>query len=374
MHHWIWKNKEWPDFTWSAADIAEHITAARLAQAELMGMIRTLAPATTDELNSITLAEQAINTSAIEGETLNRDSVRSSIAHRLGLEHAGINPPVDRYIEGLLDMLTDATVNYKSELTATKLYSWHAALFPTGYSGITKIQVGSYRAAGPMQIISGRTGKETIHYEAPPSETVAENMQKFLHWFNANADIDGLVRAAIAHLWFELIHPFDDGNGRVGRAIADLALAQDENLATRYYSLSSAIMRNRKAYYAQLETCCRDGLDISDWIIWFLQILQKAIKNAIILIDDISLKSRFWQQHSNTTFNKRQIKVLNRLLDAGKDGFQGNMTTKKYVALTKASRATAYRELNDLVNKGCLKTTDSKGRSSGYVVLWPTKN
>jgi Fic family protein len=371
MHHWVWKNKEWPNFTWNDGEISKHITAARVAQAELMGMVRTLDPSTVNELNSITLAEQAINTSAIEGETLNRDSVRSSIAHRLGLDHAGINPPVDRYIEGLLDMLTDATENYKTDLSEEKLYAWHAALFPTGYSGISKIEVGSFRADGPMRIISGRPGKEVVHYQAPDSKTVPKNMQQFLAWFNKDQAIDGFVRAGVAHLWFELIHPFDDGNGRVGRAIADLALAQDERLATRYYSLSSAIMHNRKAYYAELERCCSAGLDITAWLIWFINILRSSILNAIKLIDDISLKCRFWQQHATTVLNDRQIKVLNKLLDAGKNGFVGDMTTKKYIGLTKVSRATAYRELNDLVQKRCLQTTAEKGRSAAYQVLWP---
>ena len=374
MHHWVWGKREWPNFTWNQAEIASYVAQARLTQGKLLGMVKAVDRSTTSELNSLTLAEQAINTSAIEGESLNRDSVRSSIAHRLGLDSAGINPPMDRYIEGLLDMLTDATTNYKTPLSVERLFGWHAALFPTGYSGISKIVVGSFRDSGPMRIISGLPGKEKIHYQAPAAETVATNMQEFLQWFNNPPHIDGLVRAGVAHLWFELIHPFDDGNGRVGRAIIDLALAQDENLATRYYSLSSAIMQDRKTYYKQLEACCTGNLNITEWLIWFISSLKAALLNAIKIIEDITLKSRFWQKHTTTVLNDRQIKVLNRLLDAGKKGFTGSMTTRKYVALTKASRATAYRELNDLVQKGCLQSTAEKGRSAAYIILWPDKS
>jgi len=318
----------------------------------------------------ITLTEQALDTSAIEGEHLNRDSVRSSIANRLGLKQAGISKPPDRYIEGLLDMLLDATENYDKALTLERLYGWHAALFPTGYSGIRKITVASLRQAGPMQIVSGRPGKTKVHYEAPPSEIVNHEMKLFLQWFNTENNMDGLVRAGMAHLWFELLHPFEDGSGRLGRAIIDLVLARDERQSSRYYSLSSAIMQDRKNYYFSLEKSCRGDLDITAWLIWFLNCFKNAIEHAISVINDISFKSRFWEQHATTELNTRQIKVLNRLLDAGKNGFIGGMTTRKYMQLTKTSRATAYRELSNLVCKKCLKPIVKKGRSAAYEIRW----
>ena len=221
-----------------------------------------------------------------------------------------------------------------------------------------------------MKIISGRPGKETLHYEGPPADILKENINLFLNWFNQKTDMDGLLRAGLAHLWFELIHPFDDGNGRIGRAITDLALSQDEQLPTRYYSLSTAIIQARKHYYVELETSCHGNMDITAWFIWFLQCFSNAVSHSLDIIADINAKNKFWQTHAKTVLNERQIKVLNRLLDAGKKGFEGGMTTKKYVALTKVSRATAYRELNDLVIKQCLYAVKVKGRSAAYQIKW----
>src|SRR3990167_10782992 len=370
MTHWIWSNKDWPNFSWDAEKLSLHLSSARLAQGKLLGIIQTINDEVSDEMDAIILAAQAIDTSAIEGERLTRDSVRSSIANRLGLDIAGISTQPDRYIEGLLDMLLDATQNYSALLTLERLYGWHAALFPTGYSGIRKITVGSLREPGPMQIVSGRPDRPTIHYEAPPAKGIKNEMNRFLSWFNDNAVIDGLLRAGIAHLWFELLHPFEDGNGRVGRAIIDLALAQDEKLKSRYYSLSSAIMNDRKNYYASLEKSCCGDMDITPWLIWFLGCFKDAINHSIKMIDDISYKSHFWERHARTEINTRQAKVLNRLLDAGRDGFIGGMTTRKYMQLTKISRATAYRELIDLVDKKCLRPTTEKGRSAAYEIDW----
>jgi Fic family protein len=369
MSNWIWKHVNWPDFHWDDQMISPHLAQARLAQGKLLGTIHLLDQETLEQIDFATLTSQAINTAAIEGEHLNRDSVRSSIARRLGIEHAGLDKPADRKIEGLLDMLLDATGNYQQALSLKRLYGWHAALFPTGYSGIEKIIVGALRQADDMQIISGRPGKEKVHYEAPPAKEVLPGMKKLLNWFNDKNNIDGLVKAAIAHLWFELLHPFEDGNGRLGRALIDLALAQDEKLNIRYYSLSSAIMHDRKNYYAQLETSCKGDLDISRWIIWFLNCFEKAVNSSLQTISNTRLKSQFWNKHATTVLNERQIKALNRLLDEGTAGFTGNLTTKKYANLTKTSRATAYRELHDLLQKNCLCAV-GQGRSAGYQIQW----
>lgn len=371
MTHWIWQCENWPKFTYRADALATALASARLSQGKLLGIIQTMQNDTTTLLDAEILAEQAIDTSAIEGERLNRDSVRSSIADRLGLHRAGIHAAPNRYIDGLLDMLMDATGNHEKPLTLERLFGWHAGLFPTGYAGIHKIIVADLRGPGPMEIVSGQPGKTTIHYSAPPANTLSAQLEDFLTWFNGKRQTDGLIRAGLAHLWFELLHPFEDGNGRVGRAIIDLALAQDEKLSSRYYSLSSAIMRERKHYYSSLEKACRGGLDVTDWLNWFLSCVTQAIEAAMSLIKNITFKSRFWQIHATTALNERQIKVLNKLLSKGEAGFIGNMTTRKYRQITGVSRATAYRELNDLVNKQCLVPTTDKGRAAGYAIAPP---
>ncbi len=368
MSHWIWSNTDWPHFTWDIQQLTPHLASARLVQGKLLGVIETIGIELSEQADALVLAEQAIDTSAIEGEHLNRDSVRSSIANRLGLEKAGMSGQPDRHVEGLLDMLLDATQSYEKSLTLERLCGWQAALFPTGYSGIQKVKVGALRDPGPMQIVSGRLDKPKVYYEAPPADHIQADIEQFLSWFNESQEIDGVLKAGIAHVWFELLHPFEDGNGRVGRAVIDLALAQDEALNTRYYSISSAIMKDRKSYYAILEKTCQGGMDVTEWLIWFLGCFKEALKASIQLITDIGFKSRFWKKHAETILNARQVKVLNRLLDAGKGGFEGGMTTRKYQQLTKASRATAYRELIDLVDKRCLITMSKKGRSAAYEI------
>ncbi|GJM07419.1 MAG: cell division protein Fic [marine bacterium B5-7] len=370
MTNWIWKNKDWPNFYWDERSLAPLVAKVRLSQGKLLGITQAIYHEAAKEMDALILAEQAVETSAIEGEHLNRDSVRSSIANRLGLRNVGIETAPDRYVEGLLDMLLDATEHYEEPLSLDRLQGWHAALFPTGYSGIQKITVGKIREINDMQIVSGRPEKRKIHYEAPPSMFVTKDITTFIDWFNHQNKADGLIRAGIAHLWFELLHPFEDGNGRVGRAIIDLALAQDEKNAVRYYSLSSAMMKDRKSYYKNLELACRGNMDITKWLTWFLSCIDSAIFNSLQLIESIQLKARFWEKHLNTQLNQRQKKVLNRLLNAGKDGFMGDMTNKKYMHLTKTSRATAYRELKDLVSKECLKPIAS-GRSAAYEIIWP---
>ncbi len=342
MPHWIWQHTDWPHFTWDEAVLSPILGQARLAQGQLLGVAKSLAHVTQIEISSQALSDETMTTSAIEGEHLDRDSVRSSIGHRLGLSNAGVSSKPNHYIEGLLDILLDATQDFKKPLTLDRLKAWQAALFPTGYSGLHKINVGELRGHVPMQIISGSSGKTKLHFEAPPRKDLTQELNYFLKWFNGRSSqsLDGLIRAGIAHLWFEILHPFDDGNGRVGRTIVDMVLAQDEQLAMRFYSLSLQIMEECKSYYQILVKTCKANLDITEWLHWFLTCYQKAIVATLDKIDGIVKKSQFWQVYAKTQLNKRQRKVLNRLLGEGIKGFEGGMTTRKYIALTKTSRAT----------------------------------
>jgi Fic family protein len=269
-------------------------------------------------------------------------------------------------------VLLDATQHYDRPLTRARLFGWQAALFPTGYSGLRKIRTGALRGRAAMRVVSGRIGRERVHFEAPPRTRLDAELERFLAWFGAPAhDVDGLVRGGLAHLWFVTLHPFEDGNGRLARAISDMALAQDERQPMRAFSLSSQILREREAYYAILERTQRGGVDVTAWLAWFLTQVESAAQAAAEgTIADTLAKARFWLRHHATDLNGRQRKVLNRLLDAGRDGFEGGMNTRKYMGLTRTSRATAYRELAELVEKGCLQPTSKGGRSSGYRLVW----
>ena len=347
------------------------LSEARLLQGTLLGIARTMELRVQQRLTEHALTEELLTTSAIEGEILDRDSVRSSLANRLHLAHAGVTTSKDRYVEGLVDVIVDAIQGGSQPLTLEMLFAWQAALFPTGYSGVRKVEVGQLRGAGDMEIISGPPHKPKCHYLAPPSEALIASMNDFLIWFNTTK-IDGILKAGVAHVWFEILHPFDDGNGRVGRTLIERALAQDEGFSVRYYSISQQIMSARKAYYAQLRLASIGGMDITQWLVWFIKTFSAAIRASLALLETLTLKSQFWQHHSQTLLNARQIKALNRMLDEGLEGFIGGMTTKKYGHLTKTSRATAYRELQDLVKKACLKPLPEKGRSSAYVICYPT--
>lgn len=374
MSHWIWKDKNWPKFEWNAEVILPLLSSARKAQGRLLGVLRIFNEEDREQLSAEALTDEMITTSAIEGEIIDRDSVRSSIFHRLGIGNSGVSGKADRYVEGLLDILLDATDNYDQELDLSRLFQWHAALFPTGYSGIRKIFIGKLRGEGEMKIVSGRGDKLTIHYIAPPYESLEAELSAFFKWFNVvslEKKVDGLIRAGIAHLWFEKIHPFDDGNGRIGRAIIDMALAQDEKLSTRFYSISSAIMEQRKSYYDVLDEVSLGGMDVTIWLEWFINCFTRAIERAEVDIKIALQKSKYWQMHESTSLNKRQKKVLNKMLDAGVGGFEGGMTTRKYMSIVKVSRATAYRELHDLVEKKCIQPIGDKGRSTAYEIIWP---
>lgn len=368
---YIWKQKDWPQFKWQSEELISSLSRARFLQGELLSNVRSLGLDRSSESISEILVEETIKTAAIEGVKLDKETVRSSIAQRLGLPTAGLKPP-DRNIEGLVDILLDATTNYSKSLTVKHLKSWQAALFPTGYSGLSKIRVGKWRDNRPMQVISGSIGREKIHFQAPPSNRLNTEIKEFISWWgNKSKNIDGLLRAGIAHLYFVTIHPFEDGNGRIARALTDMALAQDENSPRRYYSLSSAIMAERKSYYDILEKTQKGTLEITEWLSWFLKCYLRAVQESEKSIFKALQKGAFWQKHAQTILNKHQQKMINRLLDAGEGGFENGLTTRKYVSMTKTSRATAYRDITDLVKKDILVTSKSKGRSVSYKLILP---
>ena len=371
---YIWERENWPHFTWKSEPLLPLISRARLAQGKLISHVSSLGFDLSREAQAEVLIEEAVKTSAIEGERLNRESVRSSVARRLGLPAVGLGP-TSRATDGLVEVLLEATKNYDKPLTSARFKHWQAALFPTGYSGLTKILVGKWRGHDPMRVVSGAMGREKIHFEAPPGERVEKEMKEFLSWWEAIKDKeDGLLRAGLAHFYFVTIHPFEDGNGRIARALTDMALAQDEKLSTRYYSLSSQIMEERDDYYDVLEKCQKGQGDLTEWFQWFLERHIRAVGGATKLIADVLTKAHFWQDHDKAEINERQRKVVNRLLDAGKGNFEGGLTTRKYVAMTKTSRATAFREISDLLDKRFLHQKSAKGgRSVSYDLNPPKK-
>ena len=362
---WIWEQTTWPKFTWNSAALATPLAAARRVQGEVAGMAKLLD--TNSDLNAQleVLTAEGVATSAIEGEKFDPDALRSSLARRLGLPTIGLPAP-PRSVEGLVDVLLDATRSYDEPLTLERLCSWQAALFPTGRSGLHEIRVGTLRGEDPMQIVSGPIGREKVHYEAPPHNRLTGDMERFLAWFNEQpVGLDGLLRAGVAHAWFELIHPFDDGNGRVGRALLDRALAQDEQHAVRLYSMSSRIMAVRDDYYHALAELSRDDLDVTAWLLWFLEQVTMAAGGSEQIIRHVLRKTRFWIRHSQQPLNDRQRKALNAMLDADASGYIGGMTNRKYANLTKSSAPTAQRDLAELVALGCLVPAGA-GRSTRY--------
>ena len=367
---YIWENKNWTDFQWSSEKLLPFLGKARQAQGKILIRVGALGVPLTNQAQVEILTEEAMQTSAIEGEYLSRDSVRSSVARHLGLSQAGL-PKVDRHVDGLVEILLDATRNYDKPLTVKRVQSWHAALFPTGHSGLNKILVGRWRKQA-VQVVSGPIGKERIHYLAPPIEKLDGEMKGFLDWWaKSNGKIEGFLRAAIAHFWFVTVHPFEDGNGRIARVLTDMALAQDEKLQMRFYSLSSQIMEERNDYYDVLEKCSKGKSDITAWLEWFLGCSIRAMQKSETIIGNVLAKVDFWKKYSQTTMNDRQRKVVNKLLDTGVGEFKGGLTTRKYGSLTKTSRATAFREISDLVNKKVLRqNSEGKGRSVSYDLNW----
>jgi len=368
---WIWQQPNWPDFIWETDTLLPFLSKARLEQGKLLGRTKELGFELSQEAGADILIEEAIKTSEIEGAYLNRDLVRSSVAKHLGLPSIGL-PQASRSIDGLVDILIDATKKYDRPLTSERLMSWQAALFPTGYSGLMRIQVGEWRSGeDPMQVVSGGIGKEILHFEAVPSSCVRDEMDRFFTWWIMSRDkIDGLLRAGLAHFYFVTVHPFEDGNGRIARAITDMALAQDENISTRFYSLSSQIMKEKKEYYEILERCQRGGMNITAWLVWFLISYIKSLESSSNLISKVLAKASFWKYFSQTSLSDRQRKVVNVLLNAGKGEFEGGLTTRKYSSIAKVSRATAFREIANLVEKKVILQNPSKGRSTSYDLNW----
>jgi len=372
---YIWQSDSWSDLRWDSKVLLSPLGHARLLQGNLLGRVKRLGFQLGEEAQADILTEEAIKTAAIEGERLNPQMVRSSVARHLGLREAGLIPAT-RSVDGLVEVILDATQKYGKALSADRLKGWHAALFPSGYSGLHKIRVGQWRGKEPMQVVSGPMGKERIHFEAPPGETVEAEMRQFLRWWElSRKDTDGILRAGLAHLYFVIIHPFEDGNGRIARALTDMALAQDEKLQVRYYSLSSQIMEERRGYYDILEKCTKsDSVDVTKWLVWFLECFERAIRRSDKIIGNVLAKAEFWQQHAQISLNERQKKVLERVLNAGPGGFEGGLTTRKYVSIAKVSRATAFREISDLLEKKILHQLPGKGRSVHYDLVWSQTN
>jgi len=361
---WIWEDKNWPQFVWNESKIQPLLEKAHFIQQAFIKNMSWLQKDFAQEAQAEILINEAIQTSAIEGEFLVRSSVRSSVARHLGLKLDGPDKK-DRNIDGLIELLLDAS-QYKNELTEDRLFAWHASLFPTGYSNLYKINVAKFRLE-KICVISGPHGKQTVHFEAPPAEQIKSEMVSFIDWFNFSKNkLDGILRAGIAHFYFVTIHPFDDGNGRISRALIDLALSQFENSNMRFYRLSHEIENHRKQYYDILEQSQKNTVDITDYLSWFLETYIAAINHSEKIVSTILKKAQFWQKNCLLDLNVRQKKALNLLLDAS-DEFVGNLNTRKYVSINKVSRATAYRELNDLLEKGCLEIV-SQGRSTSYKI------
>ncbi|MEM9415169.1 MAG: Fic family protein [Planctomycetota bacterium] len=360
---YIHEKPDWPALRWDREALAEPLAAVRHQQGRHLGKMEALGFDLQAEAGLSILTEEVVKSSAIEGEHLSIDEVRSSIARKLGLDVAGLPTP-GRAVDGVVEMMLDATRNFHQPLTAERLFGWHAALFPTGRSGMFRITVGGWRTgeAGPMQVVSGPIGKERVHYQAPDAQRVPEEMERFLTWFESPPSIDPVLKAAVAHFWFVTIHPFDDGNGRIARAIADMALAQADGTKERFYSMSSGIEARRKAYYQQLESSQRGSLDITAWLAWFLDCLGRTLEAADRSLQVVLQKAAIWQQVNQQPVNDRQRRVINRMLD----NFQGHLTTSKYAKLAKCSSDTALRDIRELVDRGILTKNPGGGRSTSY--------
>jgi Fic family protein len=363
---YIHQQTGWPEFKWDASSLSLLLAEVRNAQGRLLGRMDGLGLPLRAQATLTTLTADVTKSSEIEGEHLDHEQVRSSIARRLGLDVAGLIDS-SRDVDGVVEMMLDATQKFKEPLTSDRLFAWQAALFPAGRSGMVRIAVGSWRTAesGPMQVVSGAIGEERVHFEAPFAERVPFEMERFLSWVESNDRLDPVLKAGIAHFWFVTIHPFEDGNGRIGRAIADLLLARSDGMSERFYSLSSQIEAERKSYYDKLEACQRGGLDITIWLKWFLECFARAIQGAGDLLEQVLRKARVWERINQGPVNTRQRLVLNRLLD----GFEGKLTSSKYAKLAKCSSDTALRDLQELLTNGILIQGSAGGRSTSYELI-----
>lgn len=363
---YIHERAGWPGFRWDRERISARLVDVRHRQGLLIGRMEGLGFQLRAEAVLNSLTEEVLKSSEIEGETLDRSQVRSSIAHRLGLDIGGL-APADRGVEGVVEMMLDATQGYDKPLTGRRLFDWHAALFPTGRSGMSKIRVGAWRddAKGPMLVVSGATGEERVHYEAPAADRVRDEMRRFVEWFEKDHSTDLVLKAGVAHLWFVTIHPFDDGNGRIARAIADMVLARSEQSPQRFYSMSAQIRQERKEYYEILEATQKGELDITLWLEWFLECLGRAFDRAETILATVLDKARFWERFAKVEFNERQRAIVNRLLN----GFEGKLTTSKWAKLAKCSQDTALRDIEDLIRKKVLVKDSAGGRSTSYSLM-----
>lgn len=360
---YIWQALEWPNWRYDLTPLVQPLSEVSHAQGLLLGRLADVGLGLRDQASLSVLTEEVLKTSEIEGEHLNVASVRSSIARRLAVD-IGALAPVDRHVEGVVEMVLDATLACHQAITRERLFGWHAALFPTGHSGMSRIKVGSWRddATGPMQVVSGPVNRPKVHFEAPPAERLDIEIERFLKWANQASDEPALIRAGLAHLWLVTVHPFDDGNGRIARAVGDLFLARADDSPQRFYSLSAQIQRDRKAYYDILERTQKSSLDVTGWLRWFLATLLEAIRRAHGTLDSVLAKARFWQRWATTPLNDRQVKLINRLLD----GFDGKLTSSKWAAIAKCSSDTALRDIQDLLALGVLTRAGAGGRSTNY--------
>ena len=364
-YNFVWQSPGWPLWRMDLARLANPLAEASTAQGRLLGRLADVGLSLRAEASLAALTDDVVKTSEIEGETLDPFSVRSSVARRLGVD-IGALAPADRDVDGVVDMVLDATSNAQTPVTRERLWGWHAALFPAGHSGLTPIRAGAWRddATGPMQVVSGPIGRQRVHFEAPPAERLDAEMARLLEWVNAAQPLPDLLKAGIGHLWFVTLHPFDDGNGRMARALGDLLLARADASTQRFYSLSAQIQRERKAYYEILERTQRGTLDATEWLEWFLAMLLRAMHQAEHTLDTVLAKTHFWRRRGTLPLNERQVKLLNRLLD----GFDGKLTTSKWAAIAKCSPDTALRDISELVARGVLRKSDAGGRSTSYVL------
>lgn len=363
MAKYIYQHKQWPQFTWNEQEISLILGEVRLLQGKILGQMGAMGFAVKEEALLSTLTLDVLKSSEIEGETLNFEQVRSSIARRLGMEYAGM-VNAGRDVEGVVEMMMDATQNFNEQLDDERLFGWHAALFPAGWSGIHKIEIGCFRK-GEMQVVSGPMGKESIYFQAPAPDVVKQEMSVFLDWFNGETRIDGVIKAAIAHFWFIIIHPFDDGNGRIARTLSDMLLARSEDSSQRFYSLSNQILIEKKAYYQTLQKVQYSSGDITEWLDWFLKSLYRALKATENTMQRVLKKADFWDKHKDTVLNSRQRLMLNRILD----GFDGKLKTSKWAKIAKCSADTALRDIKDLIEKDILKQEEAGGRSTNYELI-----
>ncbi|MDR9861965.1 MULTISPECIES: Fic family protein [Pseudomonas] len=373
--NWIWQQPDWPDFNWQAERLTPLLRECVQAQGQLMGMAGSVGNSLSAQTELDALLQNIVTSSAIEGEQLNVGSVRSSLARRLGLERVD-DEKVSQRSEGLAQLMLDATRHFNEPLTLERLLEWHEWLFPDPETGFSSraINVGALRGEEPMQVVSGRIDRPIVHFEAPPRQGLERQLDSFLEWFEASqrqAGLDPLLRAGIAHFWFVTLHPFDDGNGRLTRTITDLALAQGEARAIRFYAMSASILDDRGGYYRVLESSQKATLDITQWLTWFLQTLLRSLQQAIARIEGVLGKSRFWQAHRESELSVEQIKVLNRLLDGGERGFEHGISAAQYQSVAKVSKATATRHLAELLDKGCLQRLPGGGRSTRYQIRYP---